>query len=70
MLVQSRYFAERVKGEAQGDIAGQVERAHRLALGRKPTDAERAQYTAFVQDYGLPNFCRVLLNLNEFAFID
>jgi hypothetical protein len=70
MLVQSRHFAERVKAEAQVDIAGQVERAHRLALGRKPTDTEREQYTAFVQEFGLTNLCRVLFNVNEFVFVD
>ena len=70
MLVQARHFAERVKVEANENQAAQVDRAHRLALGRLPTDAEREQFTAFSHQHGLRNLCRVLFNLNEFAFAD
>ena len=69
MLTQSRHFAERVQREAP-DIAAQVERAHLLAFGRTPTAAEHEKLIAFAKTNGLPNLCRVLLNLNEFAFID
>ena len=69
MLTQSRHFAERIQREA-ADLAAQIDRAHQLALGRAPTPAERERLIAFAKANGLPNLCRVLLNLNEFTFVD
>jgi mono/diheme cytochrome c family protein len=69
MLTQARHFAERVQGEAP-DLPGQVERACRLAFGHAPEAADRNRLVAFAQANGLPNLCRVLLNLNEFIFVD
>ena len=69
MLTQSRHFAERVQRETP-DLAAQIDRAHQLALGRAPTPAERDRLIAFAKANSLPNLCRVLLNLNEFTFID
>ena len=69
MLTQSRHFAKRVQREAP-DLAAQVARAHLLAFGRAPTTAERDKLIEFAKANGLPNLCRVLLNLNEFAFVD
>ncbi|MEQ1860954.1 MAG: DUF1553 domain-containing protein [Chthoniobacteraceae bacterium] len=69
MLAQARHFAERVQREAP-DLAGQVDRAYRLAIGRAPSTEERAQLVAFAEKNGLPNLCRVIFNLNEFAFVD
>jgi hypothetical protein len=70
MISQARHFAERLQQERPDDLAGQIERAHSLAFGRAPTVAERAKFIGFAKTYGLPNFCRALLNLNEFAFTD
>ena len=70
MIAQARHFAERLQQEKPNDLAAQIERAHWLAFGRAPSVVERTKFIAFAKDYGLPNFCRVLLNLNEFAFAD
>ena len=69
MLTQARHFAARVAAESN-DLAAQVARAHRLALGRAPSAGEAAQLGEFARTHGLPALCRVLLNLNEFLFID
>jgi hypothetical protein len=69
MVNQARHFAERVQYEC-ADLPAQVGRAHELALGRAPTDGDRAKLVEFARVNGLPNLCRVLLNLNEFAFVD
>jgi hypothetical protein len=69
MVTQSRHFAERVEGEAP-DVVKQVERAYRLAFGHAPSAADRDRLVAFAEANGLPNLCRVLLNLNEFIFVD
>jgi hypothetical protein len=70
MLAQSRRFAERVRREAGDDPARQADRAMRLALGRGARDDERARLAEFTRENGLENTCRVLLNLNEFTFVD
>jgi hypothetical protein len=70
MLAQAARFAARVRAEAGDSVPAQVERAMRLAVGRAPDDAERAQLAAFTGEHGLENACRVILNLNEFTFID
>ncbi len=70
IVTQAAHFAERVKAEAGPNLDAQIDRAHSLALGRLPTPDERAQLVSFAQKNGLPNACRVLINLNEFTFVD
>ena len=70
MLAQAERFAMRVSREAGDDPAAQADLAMRLALGRHATDDERAQLAEFTRAHGLANACRVILNLNEFTFID
>jgi cytochrome c553 len=70
MLTQSQHFAERLQQEKPNDLTAQIDRAVWLAFGRAPSDAERTKYLAFARHYGLPNLCRVILNLNEFTFAD
>ncbi len=70
MVTQAQHFAERLQQEKPNDLAAQIERAVWLAFGRKATATEQQKYVAFARSYGLPNLCRVLLNLNEFTFAD
>jgi len=52
------------------DPAGQVKAGFRLALGRAPSPAESRLLVPVVEKEGLPTFCRVLFNSNEFFFVD
>lgn len=70
MLTQANYFAERVKRDAGDNPARQVDQALILAFGRAAAPSEKITMTAFVESQGLPNFCRLLMNLNEFVFVD
>ena len=74
MLAQAARFAERVRretGDGAGDDAdAQAAQAWRLALGRDATADERARLAEFARTHGLENACRVVLNLNEFSFVD
>ncbi len=63
-------FAERLKVEAGIEPAEQVRRAFRLAFSRDAADDELAACVALVNDQGLVQFCRVVLNLNEFVYVD
>jgi len=69
MVRMSEHFAARVSG-AGSTSAERVREAFRLALGREPTQQEVTQLAAYADEFGLPNTCRVILNLNEFVFVD
>jgi hypothetical protein len=68
-VAMARHFAERVEKLAADD-AGRVAAAFRLALGRPPDDKESKLLIAYAKEHGLANACRVILNLNEFVFVD
>ena len=70
MITQAQHFAERLEKEFPNYPAKQIDRAIWLAFGREATVTEQQKYAAFARSYGLPNLCRVLLNLNEFTFAD
>ncbi len=67
---QYEHLAERVVKEAPGDLTGQIQLAYRLTLGRAATAEEVRLMVAFVGKNGLANGCRVLVNCNEFVFLD
>ena len=65
----TKHFAGRL--EALSDhLADQIAAAYRLAIGRSPTPGELESLTAYGEEHGLANTCRVILNLNEFVFVD
>ena len=70
MVAQATHFAARVKADAGADVSAQIDRAWCLATGRLPSAGEKTKFTAFAQHYGMANACRVILNLNEFTFVD
>jgi hypothetical protein len=63
-------FAERVAREAGDSPALQVERAFALAVQRAPDERERTACLKFRDLHSLPELCRVVLNLNEFVYLD
>ncbi|HUE74497.1 MAG TPA: PSD1 and planctomycete cytochrome C domain-containing protein [Pirellulaceae bacterium] len=67
---QSEHLAERLVRDAATDVREQVRLLFRLVLSREPTDAERDAVAAYAGKHGLANACRVLLNSNEFMFVD
>ena len=70
MLRQSGYFADRVKTAAGEQLQSQITHAFRLAFGRRPTEAENTAAQSLVQLHGLAHLCRMLLNTNEFVYVD
>jgi hypothetical protein len=69
MVRQSEHFAARLMRERPG-LAGQVERGYELALGRPPAPAEAERLAGYARKHGLVNACRLLLNCNEFLFVE
>ena len=52
------------------DAESLLRRAIELAYGRPANDDEAAAWTAYADRHGLPNACRMILNSNEFLFVD
>ena len=44
--------------------------AFQLTLQREPATEERKKFVKYAEQHGLPAACRVLLNCNEFLFVD
>ncbi len=69
MVTMAKHFAEKLEAEG-GDITAQVERGFYAATGRELTAAESKKLAAYAKQFGLVNTCRLMLNLNEFTFVD
>ncbi len=68
-LRQCEHFAARLQHE-RSSIEEQISRAFELALARRPAESERDKFAAHARKHGLASACRVLVNSNEFMFID
>ena len=69
MVRQSERFAHRLSALGR-ESGAEVDAAFGLAFGRLPTADERAALAAYAKQHGMANACRVLLNTNEFGFVD
>ncbi len=69
MLQQSQYMAERIQATRK-DIPDQIAHAYRIALSRDPSAEEWSTLSDYATKHGLANAIRVVLNTNEFMFID
>jgi hypothetical protein len=77
---QAAVFAERLRKEFPDDTAQQVHRALRLALCRTPRESEVARGVAMIDAWqkedgvtaekALEYYCLMVINLNEFAYLD
>ena len=68
MLTAAKALAARA--EPAGDRRAQVARAFALALAREPTPAELDALDSLAAEHGVASACRVILNMNEFVFVD
>jgi len=83
-LLQSQYFAKRVREGADKTPAARIQSAYRIALSRPPSDKElkgglefleqrRAHHAGKAADdpdlLALSDLCDVILNLNEFVYV-
>ncbi len=70
VLEQSDAFADRLRRESDGSPASVVKTAWRTAFGRPPTPYERETALAYLDRNTLPRFCLMILNMNEFLYVD
>jgi hypothetical protein len=69
VLQESEAFAKRAENEAP-DAGSRVVRAVQLIWLRSPTPSEQQDFTAFAKDHGFADLCRLLLNSDEFLFVN
>jgi len=62
-------LAERAHRETAQDQQAQIAWIVKHTLGREPEPQELQQALQFSREFGLPAWCRVLLNSNEFVYI-
>ena len=72
----SRIAIERAASKDKGQspeaplLQRDIEALYRIVLGRVPSQEEQSLVAAYVSQHGLANACRMLLNSNEFLFVD
>ena len=69
VLHHSQVLADRLAAD-HDDVGERVAQACRLIYLREPRDDERASLVGYTNQHGLAAMCRVLLNSNEFLFVD
>jgi hypothetical protein len=69
MVRMAGHFGSRVQKMGR-NLPKCVTAAYRLALCRSPTAEELEILTSFARKHCLANACRLLLNTNEFSFVD
>lgn len=69
VLHASEWLANHLQQEHSA-TAKQIQRATELVWLRQPTESEQQAFEQYVTSHGLPAFCRVLFNSNEFLFVD
>lgn len=72
---EATHFAERVRKEAGDSAAAQIQLAFKIALGREPAPEESERMQALMKSStegsdALAPVCRVLLNVNEFVYVE
>jgi hypothetical protein len=68
VMEQADFFAKRLEAEADNS-EGRIRRAFALCFQREPSPEDLADATAFIEQEGLVQFTRAMLNANEFVFI-
>ena len=66
---QAEHLGERLQRE-RTERDEQVVYAFQLLLNRDPSAEERAEFVRYARQHGLANLARVLINSNEFMFVD
>jgi hypothetical protein len=67
---QAAAMAERLQREASNDLSKQVQKAICLTTGRVAKAEEVQRDLEFAREHGLAKYCLMLLNTNEFMYLD
>ena len=56
--------------DAETRLSASIRQAFRKILLRDPTQSETADVAAYTRKHGIANLCRLLINSNEFMFVN
>ena len=70
VVQQAGFLAQRIEAAAGANQPAQVDAAYRIVFQRNPNEIEKSRAAEFVARHGLAGWCRVLLNSNEFLYVD
>jgi hypothetical protein len=70
MVRQAEHFAARLCQATGENVAAHIQRAYVLAIARPASPREVALLSAYARRHGLAAACRVILNCNEFMFVE
>ena len=65
----AEHFSTRIQKDASTRTE-QIDQAFRLVTGRSPSPDQLSALIDYAKEFGMENLCRLLLNLNEFVFVD
>jgi hypothetical protein len=69
LVEEARRIADRLRTHAS-DLGEQLDLLYRLTLSRAPKPHETQLLAGYTKEHGLENLCRLVLNSNEFLFVD
>jgi hypothetical protein len=69
IVQQSDYTAARLAA-AERDLARRIRLLFKLVLLREPSPSESRRWESYAARHGLANACRMMLNTNEFVFLN
>ncbi len=69
VLYHAQAMADRLTEESS-DLDIQIARATQLAWNREPNAEEQTEFRTYANTHGLAALCRVILNSNEYLFVD
>jgi hypothetical protein len=69
LVRQCEHLGQRL-AELKPEMSDQLDMAFQLLFGRSPETAEIDAVVSYAAKHGMANACRVLLNTNEFLFVD
>ncbi len=69
MVRMAEHFADALRSSS-GTLPRCLEEAYRRAVSRRPSARELARLVPLAERTGLANVCRLIMNTNEFVFID
>jgi hypothetical protein len=67
---QCEHLADRLAKTSPSDPAGQIDALLRLTMNRQATPKEIELLSAHAKKHGMANVCRLVINSNEFMFVD
>ena len=68
VMQQAEFLAKRLESSSE-DRTTQIKNAFQICVSREPTQGELDTSREMINELGLVQFCRIMLNTNEFVFI-